>query len=144
MTRPATVIPASILLFCIVAACTSPSPTRGGFASPAPAARTHAIETTVRTARASGVLSRDDLFSMVELLRADDDLVRFMAIAGLQELTGETLGYRFYDPPAVRHVAVDAWREHARAARRAGDLRIDPAPPAVSPDPMAGGEDWQR
>ena len=106
--------------------CSAPSPTRGGFDSAAPAARTHAVEVTVRNAHANGVVSRADLESMVGLLLADDDLVRFMAIAGLEDLTGETMGYRFYDRPETRFQAVIRWRDHVRTAARAGTLRIEP------------------
>lgn len=96
--------------------CSAQSITQGGFNSPAPAARTFAVEQTVNQARASGAVERSDLKSMVELLLADDSMVRFVAIAGLVELTGESRGYRFFDPPAVRYQAILRWRDFVRKA----------------------------
>ena len=55
-------VPAILLLTVLLSlqtGCTAPSPTRGGFASPAPAARTHAVEVTVRNANARGYCRRD-------------------------------------------------------------------------------------
>lgn len=68
---------------------------------------------------------------MVELLLADDSLVRYVAIAGLTQLTGDSRGYRFFDPPEVRYQAVLSWRDYALTAQKAGTLQIDP-PPAGS------------
>ena len=108
--------------------CTAPSPTRGGFSSAAPAARAKAIEETVTKAESSGTLERADLKAMVELLLADDALVRFMAIAGLTKLTGDSFGYRFFDPPPTRYMAVLTWRAYALNATTAGTIRIQPPP----------------
>jgi hypothetical protein len=68
---------------------------------------------------------------MVELLMADDDLVRFMAIAGLEDLTGETLGYRIFDPPEVRYEAILKWRGYVVTVKSAGKILIKP-PPTVT------------
>ena len=112
--------------------CTAPSPDRGGFASAAPAARTSAVVDTVRDADRTGRLDRANLQAMVELLMADDDLVRFTAIAGLEALTDRTEGYRFFDAPEVRYGAVLRWRSFALTARegRSGIL--------ITPPPTAG------
>ena len=129
MSPQATVLSAAtIAILALQVGCTAPSPTRGGFASPAPAARTHAIEVTVKETHRSGTLARKDLMSMVELLLADDDLVRFMAIAGLEDLTGETHGYRFFDPPEVRWKSILVWRDYAIKAKMAGTFTIVPPP----------------
>ena len=108
--------------------CTAPSITRGGFESPAPAARTHAIEETVRNAQRTGTIQRADLESIIEMLMADDSTVRFIAIAGLVELTGEDQGYRFFDPAPVRYEAILRWREYAQTATGAPGLSITPPP----------------
>ena len=92
------------------------------------------MEVTVRNANARGVVARGDLFAMVELLLADDDLVRFMAIAGLQDLSGETRGYRFYDPPEVRYQAILDWREYVRTAKAFDSMRIEPPPASTTAD----------
>ncbi|MDG2030313.1 MAG: hypothetical protein P8J45_04845 [Phycisphaerales bacterium] len=123
---------APIALLAMQVGCSAPSPTRGGFASPAPAARTYAIEQTVLNAHQSGTLDRDDLKSMVELLLADDDLVRFMAIAGLEDLTGETFGFQFFDPPEVRYKSVLEWRDYVVTVKSAKGLQIEPPPTATA------------
>ena len=84
---------------------------------PSPAARTSAVVDTVRNADQTGRLERANLKAMVELLMADDDLVRFTAIAGLEALTGRTQDYRFFDAPEVRYGAVLRWRSFALTAR---------------------------
>lgn len=80
----------------------------------------------MRQARATGSLKRDDLKSMIEMLLADDSTVRFMAIAGLVDLTGEDQGFRFFDPPAVRYQAILRWREYAQTTNGAPGLSITP------------------
>ena len=75
---------------------------------------------------------------MVELLLADDDLVRFMAIAGLEDLTGETHGYRFFDAPEVRYASVLVWRDFAIKAKKAGTFTIIPPPTRTTAQDEAG------
>ena len=43
---------------------------------------------------------------IVEQLDSDDPAVRFMAIAALKKLTGETYGYHYEDPPSLREPAI--------------------------------------
>jgi len=137
---PRNLAPALGCLLAISVGCSTPSPDRGGFASATPAARTAAVTATVRDANRTGRLDRADLEGMVGLLMADDDLIRFMAISGLEELTGRTEGYRFYDRPAARHEATLRWRTFAETARegRPGII-IEPPPPGA--DAMVRTED---
>ena len=111
---------------CLLCGCEAPSITRGGFDSGSPAARTHAIEVTIKDARKTGRISRQDLKSMVELLNADDDLVRFMAISALSEVSGDDLGYRFFDPSALRLNAVQKWRAYALESNGTDSIAITP------------------
>ena len=111
---------------CLLASCQAPSITRGGFNSGSPAARTHAIEVTIKESRTTGRISRENLKSIVELLNADDDLVRFMAIGALTELSGDDLGYRFFDPRAVRFKAVQKWRAYALESNGTDVISIEP------------------
>jgi hypothetical protein len=111
---------------CLFSGCQAPSITRGGFNSGSPAARTHAIEVTIDESRKTGRISRQNLKSMVELLTADDDLVRFMAISGLTEVSGDDLGYRFFDPRAVRFNAVQKWRVYALESNGTEHITIEP------------------
>ena len=47
--------------------------------------------------------------NLVECLRSDDPLVRFMSIGTLSDITGQTKGYRHDAPEALRMVAFPAW-----------------------------------
>ena len=111
---------------CLLVSCQAPSITRGGFNSGSPAARTHAIEVTMKESRKTGQISRENLKSMVELLNADDDLVRFMAISALTELSGNDLGYRFFDPSAMRFKGVQKWRAYALESNGTDVISIEP------------------
>lgn len=119
--------------------CSAPSINRGGFNSASPAARTHAIEETVRKARSSGTLQRQDLKKIVSLLIADDSMVRFMAISGLVELTDEDFGYRFFDPPEVRFESVVRWRTYALKTNGTKAIKVVPPPPSDIPEGAARG-----
>jgi len=115
-----------LVVGCLLLGCQAPSITRGGFNSGSPAARTHAIEVTIQDSRKTGQISRQNLKSIVELLNADDDLVRFMAISGLTELSGDDLGYRFFDPSAMRFNAVQRWRAYALESNGTDLITIEP------------------
>ena len=119
--------------------CSAPSITRGGFNSVAPAARTHAIEETVRQARSNGTLQRRDLKKIVSLLIADDSMVRFMAISSLVELTNEDFGYRFFDPPEVRFESVVRWRTYALETSGTEAIKVVPPPTSETPEGAARG-----
>jgi hypothetical protein len=98
----------------------------GGFDSPVPGARIDAIEEVAREYVRAGA-DRDprsgeqnkrlpDLTTrrhLVESLRSDDPLVRFMAIGTLSQMAGGTKGYRHDDPEAVRALALPAWHAWA-------------------------------
>ena len=74
---------------------------------------------------------------MVELLIADDDLVRFMAISGLTEISGDDLGYRFFDPRAVRFDAVQRWRAYALESNGTEEIAIEPPVETMTDTEMA-------
>jgi len=69
----------------------------------------------------------DAVRALVERLDSDDPAIRFYAIRSLQKLTGQTLGYRYYDDAEERRPAVEQWQRwlHGRypapATARAGD-----------------------
>ena len=44
-------------------------------------------------------------------LESDDPAIRFYAIRALKEITGNTLGYRYYDEDAERKPAVKRWKQ---------------------------------
>ena len=48
---------------------------------------------------------------MVSDLDSDDPAVRFYAIEGLERLTGQTMGYVYYEDRDARRAAVMKWRK---------------------------------
>lgn len=105
MRRPAA---ACLALSAALAAagCARESPS---YVDGSPASRIAAIE------RSSTEGRRADVPRIVENLSSDDAAVRMAAIAALRRLTGESLGYRFDDPPADRQAAIDRWAGWVRA-----------------------------
>ncbi len=47
---------------------------------------------------------------LVDRLEDEDEVVRLAAIESLKQLTGNDFGYRSFDPPYKRLVAVEQWR----------------------------------
>ena len=82
--------------------CGQPA-TSGGFDSPMPAAKLHALSQVARTG------DRSALKRVVELLDSDDAAVRLLAISTLTHLTGETFGYRHYAPRWDREDSIQQW-----------------------------------
>ena len=48
---------------------------------------------------------------LVEELSSDDPAVRFYAIEALDELTGQTMGYKYFEDEDGRKEAVDQWKK---------------------------------
>src|SRR5437762_634143 len=57
---------------------------------------------------------------LVKSLDSDDPAIRFYSIQGLQRLTGQTLGYRYYDDELDRREALSRWKTWLAACRDAG------------------------
>jgi hypothetical protein len=55
--------------------------------------------------------NRAELAELVKELDDDDAAVRLYAIEGLQRLTGQDLGYRYYDDKDARKPAVERWQK---------------------------------
>jgi hypothetical protein len=81
-----------------------PAAIDGGFDSANPAAKMYAIEYAARTGDQTAVPH------IVEQLDSDDPGVRSLAISALIRITGESHGYRDYDPPEARREAIERWR----------------------------------
>ena len=58
--------------------------------------------------------------ALVGQLDSDDPAVRFYAIEALEKLTGQTLGYQYYDEPDQRKAAIRRWREWLTHNQHAG------------------------
>lgn len=48
---------------------------------------------------------------LVDRLGDSDADVRFFAIAALEKITGQTMGYKVYEAPALRQQAIERWRQ---------------------------------
>lgn len=61
----------------------------------------------------AGVMSNNQQIipKLVNDLESDDSAIRFYAIDGLQRLTGQDLGYVFFDDADDRKPAVQRWKE---------------------------------
>ena len=81
------------------------------------------IRAIVAAANNGGGDLRSTVAALVDRLEDEDEAVRFYAIAGLDRLTGQRMGYRAYAPPPRRRVAVERWRRYL-----AGEL-FEPEPP---------------
>lgn len=87
----------------------------GGFDSTLPGADVDAIDAVLERWRAERrPLPVEDRIGLVDALRSDDELVRFMASNALVEITGSSLGYRWDAPEPVRVASIEGWTEWAR------------------------------
>ena len=102
--------------------CGQPA-TSGGFDSPMPAAKLHALSQVARTG------DRSALKRVVELLDSDDAAVRLLAISTLAHLTGETFGYRHYAPRGEREDSIQKW---VNAIRQDTFGDLEPVPMQVA------------
>jgi hypothetical protein len=73
--------------------------------NPDPTVSIPAIQTDVQNH------DQKDVVQMVANLDDDDPAVRFYSIQGLQRLTGDDFGYRYYDDKDGRAAAVAKWQE---------------------------------
>jgi hypothetical protein len=97
----------ALALACVVMFATGCTAPRGPLVvtSPDPSVKIPAIKKAVRKndRGAAGQLVRD--------LDNDDPAVRFYAIGALERMTGESMGYRYFDDEADRAEAVQRWRQ---------------------------------
>lgn len=54
---------------------------------------------------------------LVDRLEDDDEVVRLAAIESLKQLTGNDFGYRSFDPPYKRMIAVEQWRKWLKGSQ---------------------------
>lgn len=110
--------------------CTAGKP-KPDFDSPDPYARALAIEeAAIRRDRAA-------IPDLIEALESDDPAVRFAAIGALERITGQTHGYRSYDPEWERQAAIERWV----AAFGSGDGHIAPGRDGSGGNSAEGAED---
>ncbi len=118
----------AIWMLVMLTACTASKP-KPDFDSPDPYARALAIE--------DAALQKDQnaIPDLIESLDSDDPAVRFAAIGALERITGETFGYRPYDPEWERQAAVDQWVSEYRNRGAADDVFTNDDAAADSPEP---------
>jgi len=90
-------------LLTVSTACTAPRPVRS-VKNPNPSGKIPAIK---RAAREKDLKVARQL---VKDLDSDDPAVRFYAITGLRNITGEEFDYRYYDDEADRQPAIARWK----------------------------------
>jgi hypothetical protein len=71
---------------------------------------------------------------LVDRLSDSEEDVRFFAGIAIERITGETMGWHCYDPPARREAAIERWREWLKegpgpAGRKASPAATRPATP---------------
>ena len=77
---------------------------------------------------------------LVRDLESDDPAVRFYAIRGLRDLTGETFGYVYYADDRHRTLAVQRWKQWLSGADGpAGAVAADRQQDAGPAEPAADG-----
>jgi len=86
-----------------------------GLQSENPAER---VDACIRAAQAQDA---SVLGLLVERLEDSSADVRFFAIQALRRITGQSLGYRYYDAPEDRRRSVRRWREWLKAQVASGD-----------------------
>jgi hypothetical protein len=103
----------------------------GGFDSPEPAARLAAIT------QADSRRDRSAIPHLIESLLHDDPVVRMAAIRTLEDLTGETHGYRYWDEGPRRERAARTWAEWYSGRTKAASTEA--GGPGGSPADTGGG-----
>lgn len=102
-----------------------------GCGPPTDRANIQSADAQTRAAAIKAAAQRGDKRAVpmiVGRLEDEDQAVRFFAIQGLQQLTGQTLGYLYYKPPGTQRDAIRRWREFAAAASRpAAETTMDPS-----------------
>ena len=84
--------------------------------APAREARFDSIDPSERSAAAAVAASerdRDAVPDLIVMLESSDPASRMVAIAALERITGERLGYSATDERADRNAAVDRWVRYA-------------------------------
>jgi len=100
------VIGTTLLLVVLLTAGCLPSqqpPAKAGFHAPDTAGRVPAI------VNAADNNDQQALPELIHALSDEDAAVRLFAIRSLEQRTGQTLGYRYYDTPGQRQEATTRW-----------------------------------
>lgn len=85
-----------------------------GCTAPKPASVVTDDDPSVKIPAITSAVQKKDLGAAKQLvadLDSDDAAVRFYAIQGLSRLTGQTLGYNYFDNDHARLPAIKRWQE---------------------------------
>ncbi len=111
MTRPPAHFPKIAIFLPAAAALLSGSP---ACTPPAPPLRIEDPDPGVKIPAIRAEVAEEDhtvIADLIDELESDDPAIRFYASRALVELTGQTLGYRYYDSETERRAAVARWRQ---------------------------------
>jgi hypothetical protein len=108
----------SLLLLFLVGGCFAPE--KPSLTSDDPSLKIPAIRHSAATH------DERSIHELVKDLDNDDPAVRFYAIRGLQEITGKSFDYRYYDDEPDREPAVKRWHEWLKQR----EATAQPAPSA--------------
>jgi hypothetical protein len=97
-------LPAVFGAIITLAGCTGPGPVVG-LKSDEVAGRIQAMKLAAQNRDAAAVPD------LVTALASDDPAERLYAIEALHRITGQTLGYHYYDPEAKRAEAIQRWKD---------------------------------
>ena len=110
MKPPGTVI--LLLMMCLSAGCSmSRANLYADLQDEDPSVRIQAVHTAGKTKAPKTVPY------LVDRLTDSESDVRFYAIESLRRSTGETMGYKYYEPAPQRAEAVKRWREWLKEGR---------------------------
>ena len=92
-----------------------------GCSEPAGRRTVHNRDLAIKVPAIKQAVAHKDLSAAPQLVKDldnDDPAVRFYAIEGLKRLTGQTLGYVYYDDADRRRAAVMRWRRWLDESQR--------------------------
>jgi hypothetical protein len=79
---------------------------------------------------------------LVENLGNDDSDVRMFAYVALKKITGQTMGYEYFDTRPGREQAIGRWRQWLSGGRQASATQTAPASQAqISPATASSGRE---
>ena len=104
----------------------------GGCAEPRPPLTVTSDDIRIKVLaiqRAVDANDRSVIPQLVSDLDSDDPAVRFYAIEGLERLTGQTFGYRYFDDGIGRRQALKQWQDWLAGQSAGGPMTTtQPAP----------------
>ena len=70
--------------------------------------------------------SPEAIVPLIKRLHDEDPAIRLSAITALKSITGQDFGYRSYEPPTKRALAIQRWWDWAQQENIASSLKTQP------------------